>query len=152
MVFPTQLQSGVPQGLDPDLELAHTFGSVGEGVNWVFPPAMEDMLARSPGVQAQIRALPVHAFLQAEVNRVGEPLYGHIVRMGGLTGADVALLPVEVRYGADGAYLISAALIAVRTARVTWYGVAEGAEGEAANPGSLVSAVEALAGAILPYR
>lgn len=152
MVFPVQLQSGVPQGVEPDLEIAHTLGSFGDGVSWVFPSDMENMLARSPSVHAQIRGLPVQAFLQAEVNRVGEPLYGHIVRMSGLTGADVALLPVEVKYGPDGTYLISAALVAARNARVTWYGVVEGATGDAANPGTMASAAESLAGAILPYR
>lgn len=152
MVFPIQLQSGVPQGLLGDPELAHALGARGQGVDWIFPQEMEDILQRSPSVPAQIRGLPVQVFLQAEVNRVGEPLYGHLVRLGGLTGADVALIPVELRYGEDGSYLLSVAIVATRTARVTWYGVVEGAPGEAGNPATLASVAEKMAQSLLPYK
>ena len=151
MVFPVQLKAGVPQGVLPDPELAHALRARGEGVTWFFPPEMEDLLERSPSVRAQISGLPVQVFLQAEVNRVGESLFGPIVRLAGLTGADVALIPVELKYGEDGTYVISAALIATRTGRVSWYGVLEGDPGEAQNPGTLASVAERLARALLPF-
>ena len=80
------------------------------------------------------------------------PLYGHLVRLGGLTGADVALIPVELRYGADGSYLLSVAVVAIRTARVAWYGVVEGAPGDADDQGTLASVAEKMAQVLLPYK
>ena len=151
MVLPVQLKTGVPQDILVDPELAHSLRTRGEGVSWIFPPELDDILRRSPGLQTQIRNLPVHVFLQAEVNRIGDPLFGHLVRMAGVMGANVALLPVELSYGEAGAYLLSAALVEVRTGRVSWYGVLEGAPGEEGTPGALASATEMLARVILPF-
>ena len=151
MVFPVQLRTGVSQGILADSELAHALRSRGEGVTWVFPPEMDRILQRSPGIPAQIRGLPVRVFLQAEVNRVGDPLYGHLLRLAGLTGADVALIPVELKYGEDAAYLIAATLIATSSGRVIWYGVMEGDSGEAQSPAALASVAEMLARALLPF-
>ena len=151
MVLPFQLTPGVSRGVLADPELAHALRTRGEGVKWVFPPEMDEILERSPGVPTQIRGLPVHIFLQAEVDRVGDPLFGQLLRLAGLTGADVALIPVELKHGEGGGYVMSAALIAIRTGRVSWYGVVEGAAGEAENPATLASAAETLARAILPF-
>jgi len=151
MVLPVQVKTGVPQGVLVDSELAHALRTRGEGVTWVFPPEMDGILERSPGVPTQIRGLPVHMFLQAEVNRVGDPLFGHLFRLAGLTGADVALIPVELKYGEGGAYLMSVALIGTRMGRVSWYGVIEGGVGEAQSPASLASVAEMLARALLPF-
>ncbi len=151
MVLPVQLQSGVPRGLLVDPELAHAFRTRGEGVRWVFPPEIDGILDRSPGVQAETRGLPIHMFLQAEVNRIGDPLFGHLLRLAGLTGADVALIPVELKYGTGGSYTLSAALIGTRTGRVSWYGVIEGSPGMAEDPAALASVADLLARAVLPH-
>jgi len=151
MVLPVQLRTGIPRDLLVDPELAHSLQARGEGVTWIFTPELEDILLRSPGLQAQIRNLPVHVFLQAEVNRVGDPIFGHLVRLAGMTGANVALIPVELKYGEAGGYLLSAALVEVRTGRVIWYGVLEGAPGEVGDPGTLAAATEMLARMILPF-
>jgi len=151
MVFPVQLKSSVPGGVLADPELAHSLRTRGEEVSWIFPDEMDEILARSPGVPAQIRGLPVQMFLQAEVDRVGDPLFGHILRMGALTGADVALIPVELKYGEGEAYLISAALLGIRTGHVVWYGMLEGDSGEARHPATLASVTEKLARALLPF-
>jgi hypothetical protein len=151
MVLPVQLQSGVPQGLPADLELAHALRTRGEGVSWVFPPEIDEILGRSPGVSAQTRGLPVQMFLQAEVNRVGDPLFGQLLRMAGLTGADVALIPVELKYGPDGFFSIAVALIGTRTGRVSWYGVVGGNPGGVDDPAALASAADRLARALLPF-
>ena len=152
MVLPIQLKAGVPQGLSPDLEIAYALRTRGEGVTWTFPPELEDVLQRSPSVRAQTRGLPVQTFLQAEVNRVGDPLFGNLVRLSGLTGADVAILPVELKWGESGSYQLSAALIGIRTGRVSWYGVLEGSQGEAEDPATLASVTELLARALLPFE
>ena len=150
MVLPVQLQTSVPQGVEPDPELAHALRSRGAAVSWVLPPELEDALERSPSVRAQLRNLPVRVFLQAEVNRIGDPLFGNLIRLGGLTGADVALIPVELRFGDPGRYELGAALIGIRSGRVLWYGIVEGDPGEAEDPAALASVADVLAKVILP--
>lgn len=151
MVLPVQLKSGVPQELPVDLEVAHALRTRGEGVRWVFPPEIDAILQRSPGVPAQARGLPVRSFLQAEVNRIGEPLFGHIIRLAGLTGADVALIPVELKRGESGTLVLSAALIGTRTGRVVWFGVVEGRPGDVSDPATLASTADVLSKVILPF-
>jgi len=150
MVLPIQQKLGVPEGLTVDSELAHALRSRGRAVTWAFPSDIDEVLARSPGVRVQTNALPVQIFRQAEVNRIGDPLFGIILRLGGLTGADVALIPVELRYGPGGAYILSVALVGVRTGRVSYYGVMEGKAGAADDPGALASVAEVVARTLLP--
>ena len=152
LVLPVQLQAGVPQGLEPDFELAHALRTLGTQTQWDFPPDLERALRRSPGVNAPMRDLPVGFFLVAEVDRIGDPLYGDIRRLAAFTGADVALLPVELRYGEEGAFRLTAALISVRTGRVGWFGVVQGAPGGAEEPASLATVADALARAVLHLR
>jgi hypothetical protein len=151
MVLPVQLKTGITQDVLADSELAHALRARGGGVTWVFPPDLEEALGRSPGLRARIRGLPVQIFGQAEVNRIGDPLFGNLVRLAGLTGADVALIPVELKYGEGGAFNLGAALIATRTGRVSWYGVVEGSSGGAGNPATLASVAEMLARTLLPF-
>lgn len=150
MVLPVQILAGVDPSLTPDPELGHALRSRGGEVQWVFPEEMEGMLRRSPGVQAQLRNLPVGMFLQAEVRRIGDPLYGNLRRLAGLTGAEVALLPVELRFR-DDAYQTGAAILEPRSGRVLWYGIVGGDQGQAQDPGTLASAIDALARTLLPW-
>jgi len=151
MVLPPQSLAGVSSAVNPDAELVYALSSRGEEVLWVFPEEMEAILRRSPSVQARIRNLPVGFFLQAEVERIGDPLYGELRRLAALTGAEIALLPVELRYG-DGAYRIAAALLDPRTGRVYWYGIIAGNPGPPEDPGALASTTDSLAQALLPWR
>jgi hypothetical protein len=151
MVLPIQMETAVPSGVLADPELTHALRSRGEGVTWVFPPELEEALERSPGVSSRIRGLPVHIFNQAEVDRVGDPLFGNLLRLASLTGADVALIPIELKYGESGAYTLGTALIGTRTGRVSWYGVVEGDPGEARDIATLASLTEKLARALLPF-
>jgi hypothetical protein len=151
MVFPVQLKNFVPAGVMADEELAHALGSRGEGVTWIFPRELERALERSPGVRARISGLPVQVFDQAEVNRIGDPLFGNLLRLAGMTGADVALIPTKLEYAESGAYVLSAAMIDTRSGRVNWYGVLEGTPGEAADPAALASVADLLARTLLPF-
>lgn len=151
MVLPIQILTPVSTDPSPDEELAFALRTRGADVSWVFPPELDEILQRAPGVQARTRGLPVQVFLQAEVDRVGDPLFGTLVRMAALTGADVALIPVELAYGESGTFLLRAALVTLRTGRVSWFGVLEGAQGPPEDPGALVSVAEALAMALLPW-
>jgi hypothetical protein len=150
LVLPVQLRAGVPEGIQVDDELNHALRSLGQGVEWIFPPEMDALLARSPGASARIRDLPVRVFLQAEVERIGDPLYGDLRRLSALTGAGLALIPVELRYSEAGAYRITAALVSLRSGRVNWVGVVEGDSRGADDPGALASVAERLARAVMP--
>jgi hypothetical protein len=150
MLFPIQAVRGLGEEMDPELELAFALTGRGNQVFWILPAEIRSALRRSPGLQVEIDALPVGMFLRAEVRRVGDPLYGYLRRLGALTGADLALVPVEVRYrmAADtipGAVEIAAALISARNGRVYWFGIVEGQSGGPGDPGSLASAADALA-------
>ena len=151
LVLPVQLRGSVPDGPLADAELAHALRTLGQGVGWVFPPEVDELLARSPGVSALIRELPVGVFLRAEVERIGDPLYGDLRRLSALTGAGIALIPVELRYSEAGAYRITAALVSLRSGRVDWQGVVEGDVRAEEDPAALASAAEKLARAVLPF-
>jgi len=152
MVLPVQRTTGVGDGVDSEIEFV--FAGRGDEVDWVFAPELQRSLDRSPGVRASIRGLPVSMFVEAEVNRVGDPLYGQLRRLGALANCDLVLLPVRMRYAAvdaqgDMGIELSAALIRVRTGRVFWYGVVGGRPGPVDDFATVATAVEALAAQVL---
>ena len=152
LVLPTQLKDRVPNGVTIDEEVAYALGARSDAVDWVFPEEVESLLRRSPGIQAHTRSLPVEMFLQAEVRRVGDPLYGEIRRLTILAGADVAIIPVLLRYGDDGAYHMVATLLDPVTGWVLWFATVDGAAGGAEEPGPLASVADALAQAVVRGR
>jgi hypothetical protein len=152
MVLPVQ-NSTVAAG-DPDAELAFALRDRGPGVSWVLPPRLQEVLDRSPGLAVRIHALQVGVFSQAEVQRIGDPLYGDLLRLSALVEAQMALIPLRawVASGEEGSrVVISAALVHVRTGRVLWFGVEEGKPAEPEDPGALASAVDALTAKLLWY-
>jgi hypothetical protein len=151
MVFPAQTVRGGVVGVDE--EVAFALGTRGSATRWILPEELREHLARSPAVQVRIDALPVGIFMRTEVTRVGDPLYGDLRRLAALTGADVALIPVEVRMGPGAAgeaaaVEIAAALLSARTGRVYWFGVVNGEPGLPGDPRAIASAADALAGRI----
>ncbi|MGD8360992.1 MAG: hypothetical protein PVJ04_06135 [Gemmatimonadota bacterium] len=148
LVLPTQLRDRVPNGVTIDEEVAYALGARSDAIDWVFPEEVESILRRSPGIQAHTRSLPVEMFLQAEVKRVGDPLYGEIRRLTTLAGADIAIIPVLLRYGDDGAYHMVATLLEPVTGRVLWFATVDGAAGAPEEPGPLASVADALAKAV----
>lgn len=156
LLLPVQQTAGV-QG-DPDAELAFTLTGRGREIDWVLPAEVDQALARAPAVQARTRGLPVSIFLQAEVERVGDPLYGQLRRMASLVEADVVLIPVrasfqvnEAQPGSGPRVRLAAALVDARTGRVLWFGTEEGGDFPSRDPRGLASAVENLARTLLWY-
>ena len=148
MVFPVQDSQGVGPGTDA--ELAFALSQRGSEVDWVFADAMGRALQASPGMETRLDGLPVAIFLQVEVRRVGDPLYGYLRRIGALVDSEVALIPVLVRRHpgsaeSPGTVEISTAVISVRTGQVLWFGSAEGEPGGVDDPRALASAADALA-------
>jgi hypothetical protein len=153
MVLPVQQVLRV--GGDVDAELAFGLRERGSAVMWIFPAQVDEILRRSPGVQARTRGLPVSQFLMAEVERVGDPLYGELRRMAALVDAEAILVPVQASFeaapGAEPTVRFHATLIEPRTGRVVWFGVVEGGAFPAGDPRGLASAVQELARTLLWY-
>ena len=153
MVLPVQQLLGVSG--DPDAELAFGLRAGTREVTWVLWYEVEEVLARSPGINARTRGLPVGQFLQAEVQRIGDPLFGELRRMAALVDADAVLLPVQAALaadvGEDPRIRWSVALIEVRTGRVPWFGIVEGGAFPAGDPRGLASSVDRLARTLLWY-
>lgn len=153
MVLPVQQNVGV-RG-DPDAELAFGLAERNVGVDWVLPDALEERLSRAPGVPTNLRGLPVSPFLQAEVERVGDPLYGDLRRLAALVGAEAVLLPVQasLETGTDAEPTVRfwTALIEIRSGRVLWFSVLEGERAPAGDPRGLASAVEVVTRTMLWY-
>jgi hypothetical protein len=102
----------------------------------------------------RVRGLPVGTFEAAEVERVGDPLYGELRRLGTLVAADVALVPVRASAepaDADVAVRLSVAVIHLVSGRVLWFGVVEGSGHPPDDPRGLASAVDRLARTLLWY-
>ena len=152
MVFPVQIQSGIRDNADS--EIAFAFRERSDEVDWVFPDEFEAALARAPGMQSRVTGLPVGLFLRTEVDRVGDPLYGQLRRLGEMTSAEVAFIPVALRVGTDevgggSTVEIVSTILDVRSGRVLWFGVVAGRPGPTADFASVASAVETLAATLL---
>jgi hypothetical protein len=153
LILPVQQNLAVPGDLDA--ELSFGLRERGRGVLWVSASEAEEVMARSPAMQARTRGLPVGIFLQAEVQRVGDPLYGELRRTASLVDASAVFLPVEASLeaapGEDPRVRFTTTLIEVRTGRVMWFGVLEGRSFPAGDPRGLASAVEEVARTLIWY-
>lgn len=153
MVLPVQQNNGVPGDLDAELSFA--LRDRAAGVAWVLPAEVDAVLARSPALDARTRGLPVGQFLAAEVQRIGDPLYGELRRLASLVDADAVLLPVQSALagvaGGDLNVRFWTALIEVRTGRVVWFSVLEGDAFPRGDPRALASAVEEVTRTLLWY-
>lgn len=150
LVLPVQLRGGVAPVVTIDEELAYALTARSNRVTWVFGPQVEEILHRSPGVEAGVRNLPVGMFLQAEVKRVGDPLYGQIRRLTTLVDADLVVIPVQVDYGVDGAFHLLGTLIDPVSGRVLWTSSIAGEAGAPDSPGALASVADAFSRALVP--
>ncbi len=153
LLLPVQQNVGVAG--DPDAELAYGLRERGGGIPWISAAEAEARIARAPGVQARTRGLPVGMFLQAEVDRIGDPLYGELRRTAALVDAEAVFIPVQVSLqpvpGEEPRVRVVSTLIDVRTGRVAWFGVLEGGAFPANDPRGLASAVDEVARMLLWY-
>lgn len=145
---------------DADNELAYALQSRRGTDSWVFPDEARRTLVRSPGMDAPLDALPVDVFLQAEVERVGDPLYGMLRRATAVTGTNRVLIPVGISFREaepereppleESAVEVLAAVVEVVSGRVVWLNVARGEVETPDDPAGLPRAMEALAALLLP--
>lgn len=156
ILLPVQQNLGV-RG-DVDAEIRFAFTDLGREVDWVFEDEVQEVLARTPGMDTRTRGLPVSIFGAAEVERVGDPLYGQLRRMSALVQADAILIPIAASFEPNETIVdgqprvrLIATLVEPRTGRVLWYGVEEGGDFEQSDPRALASAVETLAATVFWY-
>ena len=156
VLLPVQQVSGVVG--DVDAELAFTLTDWGRDILWVLEDELATVLARSPGVDARLRGLPVSQFLLTEVRRIGDPLYGHLRRMATVVDAAAVVIPVAASFepnqlveGAPPRVRLTVALVEPRTGQVVWFGIEEGGDFPRDDPRALASAVERMARTLLWY-
>ena len=140
-------------GAQLDAELAYWLAERGAGVRWVLPARLREVLARSPGLGIDIANLDIAAFRAAQVQRVGDPLFGDLVRLGALVNARFALIPAFAAYrpGADGEpgrIELAAIVIDCTDGRVHWFGLVAGEPGPAGAQATAATAAQALARAL----
>jgi hypothetical protein len=112
---------------DLDAELAFWLRERGGSVRWVFPDAIDRMLARTPALNVKPRALDVAIFRRARVERIGDPLFGDLKRLASVLDARFALVPVAAEFKAAGNRIETAlALIDTTFGDVVWFGVLAG--------------------------
>lgn len=145
---------------DAENELVYALQAREGSEGWVFPDEARRTLARSPGLDAPLDALPVDVFLRAEVERVGDPLYGMFRRATAVTGTNRVLIPVGISFREaepdreppleEPAVEVLAAVVDVVSGRVVWLNVVRGEATGPDDPAGLPRAMEALAVSLLP--
>ena len=155
MVLPAQPAAGSSALREPvpglDREIAYWLAERAPRVRWVFPDQIQRALARSPSIEVDIYALNVSIFHRAQVENIGDPLFGQLHAVATLVGARYALIPVAAGYVANDAAADSGrvemhvALIDTRGGRVLWFGAAAGQPGPENGAGVVASAAGALA-------
>lgn len=170
LVFP--VQRDLVEG-SSDRELAYALDSRRGASRWVLPDELRASLARSPGMDVPTEDMPVDIFFQAEVERIGDPLYGMIRRAASLFDARAAIIPLSVSYrppemapegsGGEattegqvapapntGAVEVFGVLIDVLTGSVMWRGIREAEASGPDDPAGLSRAMDAFATGFLP--
>jgi hypothetical protein len=153
VLLPVQQNYGVAG--DPNAELAFGLGERGRNVTWISAAEVEEALARTPGLQTRTLGLPVGVFVQAQVERIGDPLFGELRRIAALVNAEAIVLPVQMAMvsapGEEPRVRTWTALIDVRSGRVPWFAVLEGGAFPPGDPRALASAVDEISRSLLWY-
>lgn len=161
MVFPLQAAAGFDR-MRFEPELNHALAQRASGIEWVLPDDLRGIRERTPGLDMEVDNLPVGVFMQTEVRRIGDPLYGYLRRLGAVADSDIALIPVGGGKGIvpppeddpdfePSELEVAATLIDTRSGRVLWYGVVEGQGAGLDDPATLASAADELARLMAPY-
>ncbi|MCI0432357.1 MAG: hypothetical protein L0271_01720 [Gemmatimonadetes bacterium] len=153
MVLPAQHGPGGGVGDEPvpglDREIAYWLSERAPRVRWIFAQAIESALARNPSLDIRIHALAVQSFHRAEVQNIGDPLFGDLRSIGALVDARFALVPVAAGWVPDrsgnGRAEVRAALIDTLGGRVLWTGIVAGEPGAEGTPAVAATAAQALA-------
>lgn len=143
-------QAGEPEMLDA--ELAFWLTDRGTATDWVLPQALEAAVRRAPGSGLNLDAPRQVVDVGGRDRRIADPLYGDLRRLGAITDATLALVPLASRETTDSAGVsveLVAALVMVRAGRVIWMHTVAG-EPAASLPEAVASAAAELARTLIP--
>lgn len=114
-------QAGEPEALES--ELVFWLTDRAPGVEWVLPDELRDAVRRAPGSGLDLDA-PRHVVdMGGRDRRIADPLYGDLRRLGAITDATLAVVPLASRQTTDSAGValeLVTAVVAVRAGRVVW--------------------------------
>lgn len=156
MVLPAQPGAGgVPVGFDE--ALAALLEMDAPSVHWILPAELDRVVARTPWLDIRPRALSVSILRAPEAERIGDPLYGDLRRLGGLVDARYAVIIHQAQYmtapdslGGYGRVEVSAAIIDTIGGNILWRGMVAGERGPPGDEVALATAVQALVRMIGP--
>ncbi len=148
MVLPVQVAGPQIETAEADREIRFAGSEAGVDDRWVWPGDLEALLERNPAINVPLDQLDAGAFLVREVVRVGDPLFGYLRRLHGITDAPVALIPIQARLDPGTAsWELATAVIDARGGRVLWFGRVRGASEPS---GGLASAAAELMATLVP--
>jgi len=158
MVLPAQPSpGGIPAGFDA--ALSAVLETEYPSVRWVLPVEIDRAVARSPTLGIRPHALPVSVLRSEEADRIGDPLYGDLRRLGAIVDARYAVIVHRVGYvapadsvGASGRIEAAVAIIDTIGGRILWRGLVAGERGGADDEVVLATAVRAIARMIAPAQ
>lgn len=158
MVLPAQpAPGGVPAGFDA--ALSAVLESEYPSVSWVLPAAIDRVIERTPTLGIRPHALSVSILRSPETERIGDPLYGDLRRLGAIVNARYAVVVYQAGYvaapdsvGGHGRIEAAAAIIDTIGGRILWRGLIAGERGPAGDEVALATAVQRLASLIGPAQ
>lgn len=144
MLFP------VPAARPPELdaELAFWLQDRGPRVDWVLPAELQRAVDRAPAWRVRLSDLPRTVGGPRTAQRLVDPTYGEVRRVGAVVDATLALLPIEVRQvqlDAGPALELVAALVDIRGGQVLWMTTVRGAAAHGAAAGTTAGAATVVA-------
>jgi hypothetical protein len=126
------------------------------GVDWVLPDELQRTVDRAPALRVRLDALPrdvVDAGRRSPY--IVDPAYGELRRIGAVTDATLALMPMAVRElgAAPSTELeLSVALVDIRGGQVVWIRTVRGRSADGSAHGAVAAVAEALARTLFPRR
>lgn len=143
-------QAGEPAVLDA--ELAFWLTDRAPDVDWILPEALRDAVRRAPGSGLNLEAPRQVVDMGGGDRRIADPMYGDLRRLGAITDAPLAVVPLASRETADSAGVtveLVTAVVAVRAGRVVWMHTVTG-DAAATMPDAVASAAARLARTLIP--
>ncbi len=139
-----------------DAELAYWLPQVATNVKWTLPNAIQRAITRSPSLAIDINNLAVNSFQQAQVKRIGDPLFGDLRKLAAVLDTRLAVIPIAAeRIGAtnDSARVqVATAVIDALSGNVVWFGIIESDADARGEEAGIASAAQAMARAFAGKR
>lgn len=155
MLLPVRI--GDPVAIDR--ELAFWLPERSPAVDWVLPDELQRAVDRAPAWRVRLDALPREIVAaRSRSPSLVDPTYGEVRRLGAVTDAALALMPVSVRSvpgdpsagDAPAELELTVALVDIRGGRVLWIRSVRGRSVDGSDHGAAAAVAEALARALFP--